>query len=195
MRLNEIRDKEGARRGRIRVGRGEGSGKGKTGGRGQKGQKSRSGVSLVGFEGGQMPLYRRVPKRGFKNPFRKNYEIVNLGRLQKAIDEKKLDASGTITAEALAGAGLINNNRDGVRLLGKGELSAKVTIEVAGATKSAIAAIEGGGGSVILPEPTKVELEAREKSAKSQAKKNAAEPKKKVSDDEDGGDADAGDGD
>ena len=195
MRLNEIRDKEGARRGRIRVGRGEGSGKGKTGGRGQKGQKSRSGVSLVGFEGGQMPLYRRVPKRGFKNPFRKNYEIVNLGRLQKAIDEKKLDASGTITAEALAGAGLINNNRDGVRLLGKGELSAKVTIEVAGATKSAIAAIEGVGGSVILPEPTKVELEAREKSAKSQAKKNAAEPKKKVFDDEDGGDADAGDGD
>ena len=137
-----------------------------------------------------MPLYRRVPKRGFKNPFRKNYEIVNLGRLQKAIDEKKLDASGTITAEALAGAGLINNNRDGVRLLGKGELSAKVTIEVAGATKSAIAAIEGVGGSVILPEPTKVELEAREKSAKTQAKKNAAEPKKKVADDKDGGDAD-----
>ena len=195
MRLNEIRDNEGARRGRIRVGRGEGSGKGKTGGRGQKGQKSRSGVSLVGFEGGQMPLYRRVPKRGFKNPFRKNYEIVNLGRLQKAIDEKKLDASGTITAEALAGAGLINNNRDGVRLLGKGELSAKVTIEVAGATKSAIAAIERVGGSVILPEPTKVELEAREKSAKSQAKKNAAEPKKKSTDDEDGDDAAAGDDD
>jgi len=192
MRLNELRDNEGARRGRIRVGRGEGSGKGKTGGRGQKGQKSRSGVSLVGFEGGQMPLYRRVPKRGFKNPFRKNYEIVNLGRLQKAIDEKKLDASGTINAETLAGAGLVNNNRDGVRLLGKGELSAKVTIEVAGATKSAIAAVEAAGGSVVLPEPTKVELEAREKSAKSQAKKDAAEPKKKASDDEDG---DAGEGD
>ena len=191
MRLNEIRDNEGARRGRLRVGRGEGSGKGKTGGRGQKGQKSRSGVSLVGFEGGQMPLYRRVPKRGFNNPFRKHYEIVNLGRLQKAIDDKKLDASATITAEALAGAGLVNNNLDGVRWLGKGELSAKVTIEVAGATKSAIAAVEGAGGSVILPEPTKVELEAREKSAKSQAKKDAAEPKKKASDDEDGN---AGDG-
>ncbi len=182
MRLNEIRDNEGARKSRTRVGRGEGSGKGKTGGRGQKGQKSRSGVSLVGFEGGQMPIYRRTPKRGFNNIFRKNYEIVNLGRLQKAIDEKKLSA-GAVNADALQQAGLIRNNKDGVRLLGKGELSAKIEIEVAGATKSAIAAVEGAGGKVILPEATKVELEAREKSAKSQAKKDAAAPKKDAAED------------
>lgn len=175
MRLNELRDNDGARRNRMRVGRGEGSGKGKTAGRGQKGQKSRSGVSLVGFEGGQMPLYRRVPKRGFKNPFRKSYEIVNLDRLQKAIDDKKLDASNTVTAETMANAGLVNNNRDGVRLLGKGELTAKVTIEVAGATKTAVAAVEKAGGAVVLPKPTKVQLEAGEKSAKSLAKKRAAE--------------------
>ena len=129
MRLNELRDNNGARRNRMRVGRGEGSGKGKTAGRGQKGQKSRSGVSLVGFEGGQMPLYRRVPKRGFRNLFRKNYEIVNLNRLQRAIDDKKLDVSATITAEIMAAAGLVNNNRDGVRLLGNGDLISKVTIE------------------------------------------------------------------
>ena len=152
MRLNELRDNEGARTNRTRVGRGEGSGKGKTAGRGQKGQRSRSGVALVGFEGGQMPLYRRVPKRGFKNLFRKNYEIVNLDRLQKAIDDKKLDASATITAEIMAAAGLISNKRDGVRLLGKGELISKVIIEVAGATKSAVAAVEKVGGAVVLPE-------------------------------------------
>ena len=175
MRLNELRDNEGARRARMRVGRGEGSGNGKTAGRGQKGQKSRSGVSLVGFEGGQMPLYRRVPKRGFNNLFRKNFEVVNLDRLQKAIDDKSLDASATITAETMAAAGLVSNNRDGVRLLGKGELLSKVIIEVVGASKSAVAAVEKVGGAVVLPEPTKVELEAREKSAKSQAKKRAAE--------------------
>jgi len=190
MRLNEIRDNEGARKSRTRVGRGEGSGKGKTGGRGQKGQKSRSGVSLVGFEGGQMPIYRRTPKRGFNNIFRKNYEIVNLGRLQKAIDEKKL-SDGAINADALQQAGLIRNNKDGVRLLGQGELSAKIEIEVAGATKSAIAAVEGAGGKVILPAPTKVELEAREKSAKSQAKKDAATPKKAAAEDDAEADADA----
>ena len=178
MKLNELRDNEGARTNRTRVGRGEGSGKGKTAGRGQKGQKSRSGVALVGFEGGQMPLYRRVPKRGFRNLFRKNYEIVNLDRLQKAIDDKKLDASVVITAETMAAAGLVSNNRDGVRLLGKGELISKVTIEVVGATKSAVAAVEKVGGAVVLPEPTKVQLEAREKSAKSQAKKRAAEAQK-----------------
>ncbi len=122
-----------------------------------------------------MPLYRRVPKRGFKNLFRKNYEIVNLDRLQKAIDDKKLDASATITAETMAAAGLVSNKRDGVRLLGKGQLISKVTIEVVGATKSALAAVEKIGGVVVLPKPTKVELEAREKSAKSQAKKLAAE--------------------
>ena len=125
-----------------------------------------------------MPLYRRVPKRGFKNLFRKNYEIVNLGRLQKAIDDKKLNASATVTAETMAAAGLVNNNRDGVRLLGKGELTSKITIEVAGATKTAVAAVEKAGGSVVLPEPTKVEIDAREKSTKTQAKKRAAETPK-----------------
>ena len=125
-----------------------------------------------------MPLYRRVPKRGFRNLFRKNYEIVNLNRLQRAIDDKKLDVSATITAEIMAAAGLVNNNRDGVRLLGNGDLISKVTIEVAGATKSAVAAVEKVGGVVVLPEPTKVELEAREKSAKSHAKKLAAEEQK-----------------
>ena len=122
-----------------------------------------------------MPLYRRVPKRGFKNVFRKNYEIVNLGRLQKAIDDKKLDVAATVTAETLAAAGLVKNNRDGVRLLGKGELTAKIAIEVAGATKTAVAAVEKAGGSVVLPKPTKAEIEASEKSAKSQAKKLAVE--------------------
>ena len=163
---------------KLRVGRGIGSGKGKTSGRGVKGQKSRSGVAIKSFEGGQMPLYRRLPKRGFKNPFRKSYEIVNLDRLQKAIDDKKLDASNTVTAETMANAGLVNNNRDGVRLLGKGELTTKITIEVVGATKTAVAAVEKVGGAVVLPELTKVELEAREKSAKSQAKKRAVETQK-----------------
>ena len=178
MRLNDIRDNEGARKARTRVARGEGSGKGKTGGRGVKGQKSRSGVSLIGFEGGQMPIYRRTPKRGFTNIFAKKFEVVNLGRLQKAIDNKKLDAKGTVNAETLAAAGLVSNNRDGVRLLGNGELTAGITIEVAGASKSAIAAVEMAGGKVILPEASKVELVAQEKSAKSKAKKAAVVPAK-----------------
>ncbi len=188
MRLNEIRDNAGARKARKRVGRGEGSGTGETAGRGVKGQKSRSGVSLIGFEGGQMPIYRRTPKRGFTNIFAKKYEIVNIGRLQKAIDDKRLDAKGTINAETMTAAGLICNNRDGVRLLGQGELKAGVTIEVAGATKSAMAAVEKVGGKVILPEASKVELEAQEKSAKSKTKKAtaASAPKK-----EKAGDAEA----
>jgi large subunit ribosomal protein L15 len=147
-------------------------------------------VSNNGHEGGQMPIHMRLPKRGFNNIFRKNYEIVNLGRLQKAIDDKKLSA-GAVNADALQQAGLIRNNKDGVRLLGQGELSAKIEIEVAGATNSAIAAVEGAGGKVILPEPTKVELEAREKSAKSQAKKDAAAPKKAAADDDAEAEADA----
>tara|TARA_B100000315_G_scaffold260876_1_gene326705 strand:+ start:2003 stop:2635 length:633 start_codon:yes stop_codon:yes gene_type:complete len=188
MRLNEIRDNEGARKLRTRVGRGEGSGKGKTGGRGIKGQKSRSGVSLIGFEGGQMPIYRRTPKRGFNNIFAKKFEIVNLGRLQKAIDEKQFDAKSTVNVETLAAAGLIRGNKDGVRLLAKGELKAGLTCEVSGASKSAIEAIEKAGGKVTLPSATKVELEAQEKSAKSKAKKDAAVPAKKAApadDDED----------
>jgi large subunit ribosomal protein L15 len=152
MRLNELRDNPGARKERKRVGRGIGSGLGKTSGAGQKGQKSRSGVSLLGFEGGQMPLYRRLPKRGFKNVFRKDFDIVNLGRLQQAIDAKKLDAGKTIDSEALKAAGLVKKRCDGVRLLGNGELSAKVTVEVEGASKSAIAGVEKAGGKVVVRE-------------------------------------------
>ena len=156
MKLNEIRDNASARKNRIRVGRGGGSGKGKPGGRGVKGQKSRSGVSLLGFEGGQMPLYRRMPKRGFKNLFSKNYDIINLGRLQKAIDDKKLDGKATINAEILAAAGLIRGKGDGVRVLGNGEISQALTLEVMGASKSAIAAVEKAGGSVTTLAPPKV---------------------------------------
>ena len=150
MKLNEIRDNVGARKKRVRVGRGPGSGKGKTAGRGVKGQKSRTGVALNGFEGGQMPLYRRLPKRGFNNPFRKQYALVNLGRLQKAIDEKKLDAKGTIDSAALRTAGLVNKLGDGVRLLAKGELTAKITIEVVGASNAAVTAVEKAGGKIIM---------------------------------------------
>ncbi len=185
MRLNEIRDNEGACKLRTRIGRGVGSGKGKTGGRGIKGQKSRSGVSLIGFEGGQMPIYRRTPKRGFNNIFTKKFEIVNLGRLQKAIDEKKFDAKSTVNVKTLAAAGLIRGNKDGVRLLAKGELKASLNCEVSGASKSAIEAIEKVGGKVTLPLTTKVDLEAQEKSSKSQAKKDAATPANKAAADDD----------
>jgi len=151
MRLNEISDNPGSRKGRMRVGRGIGSGKGKTSGRGVKGQKSRTGVAIKGFEGGQMPLYRRMPKRGFTPPHQKHWQVVNLGALQKAIDDKKLDAGQPIDAAALAAAGLFKNARDGVRLLGKGEIKTKIEIKVAGASASAIAAIEKAGGKVELP--------------------------------------------
>ncbi len=150
MRLNELRDIAGARKGRKRLGRGAGSGRGGTSGRGHKGQKSRSGISLAGFEGGQMPLYRRLPKRGFHNPFRKEYAEVNLGRLQKAIDAGKLDAKAPVDEKALRTAGLVNKSRDGVRLLAKGEIKARLTIEVTGASKTAVAAVEKAGGKVIL---------------------------------------------
>ena len=150
MRLNEIRDNSGARRTRKRVGRGIGSGRGKTSGKGQKGQKSRSGVSLLGFEGGQMPLYRRLPKRGFHNPFRKQYRVVNLGRLQAAIDAGRIDPGQPIDEEALLAAGLIKSRRDGIRVLAKGEITASVTLLVSGASKAAVAAVEKAGGSVSL---------------------------------------------
>jgi len=159
MRLNEISDNPGARKAPTRVGRGIGSGKGKTSGRGQKGQKSRAGVSIKGFEGGQMPLDRRLPKRGFKNIFRKRLNAVNVGRLQTAIDSGKLDAKSEINAESLKAAGIIRRVLDGVRLLGKGEISAKISIEVAGASKAAIAAVEKAGGSVALPSNTASEGE------------------------------------
>lgn len=155
MKLNQLSDNAGATKARKRVGRGIASGTGKTAGRGVKGQKSRSGVSLVGFEGGQMPLYRRLPKRGFKNPFTKTYAEINLGRLQKAIDDKKLDAGKPINEAALREAGMLKGKTDGLRLLGQGTLSAKVTVEVSGASKSAIAAVEKAGGSVSIIAPAK----------------------------------------
>ncbi|MGB7419214.1 MAG: 50S ribosomal protein L15 [Erythrobacter sp.] len=160
MKLNEIKDNEGARKERTRVGRGIGSGKGKTAGRGQKGQKSRSGVAIKGFEGGQMPLHMRLPKRGFNNPFGKDYAEVNVGMVQKFIDAKKIDATADITEAALREAGLVRGGKDGVRLLGKGELSAKVKFVVTGATKGAIAAVEKAGGSVQTTAPTNAEVKA-----------------------------------
>lgn len=147
MKLNELRDNDGARKSRMRVGRGIGSGKGKTSTRGQKGQKARNTVA-VGFEGGQMPLYRRLPKRGFTNIFRKEYAVVNVGRIQKAIDAGKLNNAETLTVDALKAAGLVNGVKNGVRLLNKGELTAKVTIEVNSASPAAVAAVEKAGGSV-----------------------------------------------
>jgi large subunit ribosomal protein L15 len=161
MRLNELKDNPGARRGRIRVGRGIGSGKGKTAGRGHKGQKSRSGVAIKGFEGGQMPLHMRLPKRGFNSPFRKNFNEVNVGRIQQAIDDSKLDASKPVTVEALVAAGVVRKAKDGVRLLGKGEITAKVDLEVTGASAGAVKAVEKANGSVkIIPMPKR---EAKEK--------------------------------
>lgn len=150
MKLNELSDNSGARKNRKRVGRGPGSGTGKTAGRGMKGQKSRSGVSIKGFEGGQMPLYRRLPKRGFTNIFRKKFVELGTGRLQTAIDTKKIDAKKEITAETLVEAGVLRRAKDGVRLLVNGELNAKVTITVAGASKGAIAMVEKAGGTVTV---------------------------------------------
>ena len=148
MKLNELRDNPGARKSRVRVGRGIGSGLGKTAGRGQKGQKSRGGVSIFGFEGGQMPLHMRLPKRGFNNIFARDHAEVNLGAIQKMIDAGKLSAEGTLDHDALKAAGLARSGKDGVRLLGKGELTAKLTFTVAGASKSAIEAVEKAGGKV-----------------------------------------------
>lgn len=150
MKLNEIRDNKGARKGKMRVGRGVGSGKGRTGGRGFKGQKARTGVAVNGFEGGQMPIYRRLPKRGFNNIFRLDFVEINLGRLQKAIDDKVLDASKEINGVSLMEAGLIKNIKDGVRLLGTGKFTAKATIKVAGASEAAQKAVAAAGGEVIL---------------------------------------------
>ncbi|WP_084863636.1 50S ribosomal protein L15 [Salibaculum halophilum] len=150
MKLHELRDNDGASTKRLRVGRGPGSGKGKTGGRGLKGQKSRSGVAVKGYEGGQMPLYQRLPKRGFNKPNRKSFAVVNLGTVQKFIDAGKLDASAEVTEDTLLQAGVIRRKRDGVRLLGKGEITAKVTLHVTGASKGAVEAVEKAGGKVSL---------------------------------------------
>lgn len=150
MKLNDLRDNPGSVKERTRVGRGIGSGKGKTGGRGVKGQKSRSGVAIKGFEGGQMPLHRRLPKRGFTNIFAKDFNIVSLGRVQVALDEGKLDAKVAVTVEALKAAGIVKRVKDGVRLLADGELKAAVTFEVAGASKTAVEAVEKAGGKVVI---------------------------------------------
>ena len=157
MKLNEIRDNAGARKNRMRVGRGIGSGKGKTSGRGVKGQTSRTGVAIKGFEGGQMPLHRRLPKRGFTNIFAKDYAVANLGKVQQAIESGKLDASQPITGEILVAAGVAQNSRDGVRLLGKGALTTKASFVVAGASASAITAVEALGGTVTVTVPPKAE--------------------------------------
>ena len=173
MKLNEIRDNEGARHRKMRVGRGIGSGKGKTSGRGQKGQKSRSGVAIKGFEGGQMPLHMRLPKRGFNNPGAKDHAEVNLGQIQKLIEAGKLDANGTIDHAALQAAGVARGGKDGVRILGKGEFSSKLTFKVAGISAGAREAVEKAGGSVEV-------IEARDRAALAAAKKGttrAASPK------------------
>ena len=151
MKLNELRDNQGATHSKKRLGRGIGSGSGKTAGRGVKGQKARSGVAINGFEGGQMPLYRRLPKRGFKNPNSKDFNIVSLARVQQAVDAQKLDAKATVDAEALIKAGVIRRAKDGVRLLADGELKAKLSFDIAGASKAAVEKVEKAGGSVKLP--------------------------------------------
>ena len=153
MKLNQIRENEGATRNSKRVGRGVGSGRGKTSGSGHKGQKARSGVSINGFEGGQMPINRRLPKRGFNNIFRKNYVEVNLGRIQTALDAGKLDKKAAITADALVAAGVIRRERDGVRILAKGTLKDKVEIHASGASKAAQEAVAASGGSIVLIQP------------------------------------------
>lgn len=172
MKLNEIRDNEGAHKKRMRVGRGPGSGKGKTSGRGVKGQKSRTGVSLLGFEGGQMPLYMRMPKRGFNNPGALKLAEVNLWRLQDAVDAGKLDAKSEINGEALVAAGVIRRVKDGVRVLGTGELKAKLNLVVWSASSGAVKAIEAAGGSV-----TQQRIEAEAKAAARVEKRNAAKGK------------------
>ena len=148
MKLNELRDNEGATKRKKRIGRGPGSGMGKTGGRGIKGQKSRSGVAINGYEGGQMPLYQRLPKRGFNKPNRKKFAVVNLGMIQKFVDAKKIDAGSTITEDTLVESGLVRRKLDGVRILAKGEVPAKLTLDVTGASKSAVDAVEKAGGSL-----------------------------------------------
>ncbi len=173
MKLNDIRDNDGARKGRMRVGRGIGSGKGKTAGRGQKGQKSREGVSIKGFEGGQMPLHMRIPKRGFNNIFAKDLAEVNLGAIQKLIDAGTLDAGQLIDHAALKAAGVARGGKDGVRILAKGELTAKINVKVAGTSKSAAEAIEKAGGSVEL-------IPFIDRAAKAAEKKNTVRDAKRA---------------
>jgi len=180
MKLNQLSDNQGARVSRTRVGRGSSSGLGKTCGRGVKGAKARAGVSIHGFEGGQMPLYMRIPKRGFNNLFANDFAEINLGRIQRAIDEGKLKAEGTITDAGLLEAGLVKQSRNGVRLLGKGELKAKVTLEVAGASTSAIEAVKRAGGSVATTFKKTVHMDKKGKPGKRvQRRTKAAEKRAK----------------
>jgi large subunit ribosomal protein L15 len=182
MKLNELRDNAGARKSRMRVGRGIGSGKGKTAGRGQKGQKSREGVSIAGFEGGQMPLHMRLPKRGFNNIFAKDYAEVNLGAIQKLVDAKKIKAGATLDHAALKEAGVARGGKDGVRLLAKGTLTVALNFTVAGASKGAIEAVEKAGGKVdvihVVPAAEKAAakkgVKYRERKADKEAKQAAA---------------------
>ncbi len=191
MRLNEINDKPGSRKARTRVGRGIGSGSGKTAGRGMKGQKSRSGVALKGFEGGQMPLHRRLPKRGFTNINAKRFAEVGLDRLQEAVDRKLLDGSKPVTEAVLKESGIITHLRDGVRVLGNGELKSKLALEVTGATRSAVAAIEAAGGSITVTRPVREKPVAKDEGGKKGKAKAAAAPTGNEPD----GDQDAADGD
>jgi large subunit ribosomal protein L15 len=176
MKLNQIKDNVGSRRSAIRVGRGPGSGKGKTCGSGMKGQKSRSGVAIKGFEGGQMPLYRRLPKHGFTNIFAKKYQEVTIARLQQAIDAGKIDPKKEITAETFKASGVVRRLHDGVRLLGGGELKAKIMVYVTGATKGAVAAVEKAGGKVVVAVQPRSE-DAEAKAAKTAVKKAASKVK------------------
>ena len=180
IKINELRDNPGARKGRVRVGRGIGSGLGKTAGRGQKGQKSRSGVSVKGFEGGQMPLHMRLPKRGFNNIFAKDYAEVNLGAVQKLIDAGKIDAKKLLDHDALKSAGLARGGKDGVRLLAKGEFNAKASFKVAGISKSAREAVEKAGGSVEVIEKKDPAALAAAKKGKVREARLAAKAEKKA---------------
>ncbi len=175
MQLNQLRDKPGATKKRTRVGRGAGSGKGKTAGRGYKGQKSRSGVSITGFEGGQMPIYRRLPKRGFNAMNRAEYAVVNIGRIQKAIDDGRLDGGKPVDGAALEAAGLVRTRRDGVRLLATGELKAKVSITVDYASEAAKAAVEKAGGSVTVTAAPKPEKEPQKTNKKDKKAKSESQ--------------------
>jgi large subunit ribosomal protein L15 len=175
MKLNELAPSPGSRQAPKRVGRGIGSGKGKTAGRGHKGQKARAGSATRAFEGGQMPIYRRLPKRGFHNPFRKVYVPVNLDRLQAAVDAGRLDPAQPVNLQALREAGLVSKRRDGIRLLGRGELSAALTIEVDSASRTAIAAVEKAGGTLVLP-AAKTDAAAADRPAKKTRKAAADRP-------------------
>lgn len=178
MKLNQLSDNQGARKHRTRVGRGSSSGLGKTAGRGVKGAKARAGVSIHGFEGGQMPLYMRIPKRGFFNHFANDFAEINIGRIQWAIDQGKLKTDGTITDAGLLEAGLVRRSRDGVRLLGKGGLKASVNLQVAGASASAIEAVKQAGGSVATTFKKKVHLNKKGKPGKRVQRRTAAAEKR-----------------